>query len=52
MVRNAVIEEKPFGAVLYGCYSLSADVEKIALLEISELAICFWAIEEWSIIPI
>jgi len=52
MVRDAVIEEKPFWAVLYGCYPLSADVEQVALLKISELAICFWTVKEWSFIPI
>jgi len=52
MVRDAVIEEKPFRTVLYCCHPLPADVEKVALLKIPELAICFWAVKEWSFIPI
>lgn len=52
MVRDGVIEEKPFGTVLYGGHPLPADVEQVALLKISELAICFWAVKEWSFIPI
>lgn len=52
VVRDAVIEEKPFWAIFYCGYILPADIEQVALLQISKLAICFRTVKEWSFIPI
>jgi len=52
MVRDAVIKEKTLWTIFYGCNPLPTDVEQVTLFKISELAISFRTVKEWSFIPI